>query len=81
MLQTMMELHEDPVLGRQWRYNEVVADPAHMVIEAVFECKYCNKRTAQDVHARLLEHHGLNANQLPLLSGDWLEEAIAFAGR
>ena len=62
----MMELHEDPVLGRQWRYNEVVADPAHMVIEAVFECKYCN---------------GLNANQLPLLSGDWLEEAIAFAGR
>lgn len=53
----------------------MVVDPSHMIIEAVFRCKWCPGTTSEDIHSRLLAHHGLNANQLPLLSGHWMDEA------
>merc|ERR1711998_542187 len=62
MLYRMMQIHEG---GQQWPYNEVVVDASRMVIEAVINGRGAN---AQEYHARILEHFGLNANQLPLLS-------------
>ena len=77
MLKDMMTLHQT---SQQWPYNEVVVDPSHMVIEAVFNCKWCSSSKAADMHAKLLQHHGLNANQLPLLPGHWMEDAAGVAG-
>lgn len=63
MIYRMLQLHEG---GRQWPYNEVVIDAEQMIIEAVVAGRGGDAST---MHTRLLEHFGLQANQLPLVSG------------
>lgn len=61
MLKRMLEMFEsDPRAG----YNEVVVDPEHMVIEAVWG----RSAKAAEVHRKILDHWGLNENQLPLIN-------------
>ena len=61
MLYRMMQIHFN---GDQWKYNEVVVDQFNMSITAVW-----GGWGARQVHAKLLEHFGLNENQLPFLEG------------
>ena len=62
MLYRMQQIHE---AGPQWPYNEVVVDANRIVVEAVFRGR---GGAAETIHANLLAHFGLNANQLPLLN-------------
>ena len=62
MLYRMMRLHQG---GNQWPYNEVVIDAAGIIVEAVFAGSGGN---AAVMHSQILQHFGLTANQLPLLT-------------
>ena len=61
MLYRMQQIHEG---GPQWPYNEVVVDANGIIIEAVFGGR---GGAAEAMHARLIAHFGLTANQLPFL--------------
>eukprot|EP00966_Prymnesium_polylepis_P036456 845927-Prymnesium_polylepis.1 len=66
MLYRMLEMYYVRHGESSRSYNEVVVDANEIVIEAVID----GRGGAADKHRRILEHFGLNSNQLPLLQFD-----------